>query len=74
MRFTEAVVLRSQINDFMGQKDFSLKALFPVVTDEHFKEYTLLTPEQYKQVLKDCFDYIERNKVALPERTASVLR
>jgi hypothetical protein len=64
MRISKAILLKSKQFDFLGQKDFSLKVLFPVVTDINFIEHEGLSEEEYSLVLKDCINYSQRYKLS----------
>jgi hypothetical protein len=63
MRLSQAILLSTNKFDFLGHSDFSVKVLFPVVTDEDFIDHEILTEEGYAQVVNDCINYSQRYKM-----------
>jgi hypothetical protein len=63
MRLSEAIFLSTDKFDFLGQSDFSVRVLFPVVADANFIDHEILTEEEYAQVVNDCIDFSRRHKL-----------
>jgi hypothetical protein len=63
MRLREAILLSTNKFDFLGHSDFSVKVLFPVVSDEDFIDHEILTKEEHAQVVNDCIAYSQRYKM-----------
>jgi hypothetical protein len=63
MRLSEVIFLSTNKFDFLGQSDFSLRVLFPVVADANFIDHEILTEEEYAQLVNDCIDYSHRYKL-----------
>jgi hypothetical protein len=60
MRLREAILLSTNKFDFLGQSDFSVKVLFPIVADEDFIDHEILTQDEYTPLVNDCFAFSQR--------------